>query len=70
MNSGLGFLFEEERAKAAKQAEKRTEKRVRKERNKQLIKKMIHRGDTIAEIAEFLEINIEEVEKAKKELKL
>jgi predicted transposase/invertase (TIGR01784 family) len=39
-------------------------------RNMQLIEKMLRRGDTISEVADFLEITIEEVEKAKKKLKL
>ena len=42
----------------------------KKERDIQLIEKMLRRGDTISEIADFLEITIEEVEKVKKKLKL
>jgi len=44
------------------------EQRAKKENSKKtltLIEKMLKRGDTISEITDFLEISVEEVEKAK-----
>ena len=56
-----------------KMLKKEAEEKVLEEktnRDKKLIEKMLKRGDAISKIADFLEIPVEEVENAKKELKL
>ena len=55
----------------AKNYEKNLIKKAKKEeRDIRLIGKMLKRGDTINEIADFLEISVEEVENGKKKLSL
>jgi predicted transposase/invertase (TIGR01784 family) len=62
-------MLYEDRIKAIRD-EKARLKTVLNKRNRQLIEKMLHRGDSIDEIADFLDLTIEEVEKQKKKLEL
>ena len=69
MNSGLSFLFEEERIKAEKRAEKRTEKRIKAETEKKAnetkikaIRNLIKIGLSNSQISEAMEIPEKEVE--------
>ena len=45
------------------------EKKGEKKRELTIIAKMLKRGDSIAEISDFLEVPVKEVEEAKKKLK-
>ena len=54
MVSGFGAILQEERLEGKKEAEKK--------KNMKLIEKMLKRGDSIDEIADFLDITVDEVE--------
>jgi len=62
-------MLYEDREKALRDEKSRL-KFVLNKRNKEIIGRMIKRGDSIADIADLLELTVDAVEKAKKELEL